>query len=108
MLPPINHRAQRRRVSDQFKFKIWAWAEWGSKLLITAIAALLWQTYVDVQKMNAKQEDNARRISLLEARQESFVSRQEAMELMKRTELMIETLVKDAEIKRLREEKGHP
>ena len=95
-------------MSDQFKFKLWAWAEWGSKLILTAIAALLWQTYLDVQKINLRQVENERRLAMLEAKQESMVTRQEAMELMKRTELMITTLVKESEIQRLKEERGRP
>lgn len=95
-------------MSDTTKYKIWAWAEWGSKLLLTAIAALMWQTYVDVQKMNTRQNENERRMTILEARQEAYLTRQEAMELMKRTELLISTVVKDEEIKRLKSEKGRP
>jgi hypothetical protein len=95
-------------MSDQFKFKLWEWAEWGSKLILTAIAALLWQTYLDVQKINLAQVENERRISMLEAKQESLLSKQEAMELMKRTELLIQSLVKEEEIKRLREERVKP
>ena len=34
-------QTQRRRMSDQLKFKLWEWAEWGSKIILTAIAALL-------------------------------------------------------------------
>lgn len=90
-------------MSDQFKFKLWEWAEWGSKLLITAIAALLWQIYVDVQKTNEKLTETDRRMTIIEARQESFLTKQEALEMMKRTELLIQTLVKDEEIKRLKE-----
>lgn len=108
MFPTRNQRTPRRRVSDQFKFKLWAWAEWGSKLILTAIAALLWQTYLDVQKINLRQVENERRLAMLEAKQESMVTRQEAMELMKRTELMITTLVKESEIQRLKEERGRP
>ena len=92
-------------MSDTTKYKLWQWAEWGSKILITAIAALMWQTYIDVQKINTRQDDTERRISLVEAKQEAFLARQEAMELMKRTELLIQTLVKDEEIKRLKESK---
>jgi len=99
-------QTQRRRMSDQFRFKLWAWTEWGSKIILTAIAALLWQTYNDVQKMNTKSLENERRLGLIEAKQESFVTRQEAMELMKRTELLMQTIVKDQEIRRLQEQRG--
>lgn len=95
-------------MSDQFKFRILAWAEWGSKILITAIAALMWQTYIDVQKMRAVQNETERRLMVMEAKQEAFLTKQEALEMMKRTELLIQTLVKDEEIKRLREERKSP
>lgn len=95
-------------MSDTTKYNLLVWAEWGSKLLLTATAALMWQTYVDVQKMNARQSENERRMTVMEAKQEAFLTRQEAMEMMKRTELMIATLVKDEEIKRLKAQKDRP
>jgi hypothetical protein len=80
-------------MSDQLKFRLWEYAEWGSKLLITAIAALLWQTYNDVQKVKMQQDSYERRISVIEAKLEQSMTRQEAMEMMKRVEQQLQIIV---------------
>ena len=93
-------QAPRRRMSDQLKFRIWEWAEWGSKLLITAIAALLWQTYNDVQKVKMQQDSYERRISVIEAKLEQSMTRQEAMEMMKRVEQQLQIIVLQGQLEK--------
>ena len=87
-------------MSDQIKFRIWEWAEWGSKLLITAIAALLWQTYNDVQKVKMQQDSYERRISVIEAKLEQSMTRQEAMEMMKRVEQQLQIIVLQGQLEK--------
>jgi len=87
-------------MSDQLKSRIWEWAEWGSKLLITAIAALLWQTYNDVQKVKMQQDSYERRISVLEAKLEQSMTRQEAMEMMKRVEQQLQIIVLQGQLEK--------
>lgn len=87
-------------MSDQLKFRIWEWAEWGSKLLITAIAALLWQIYNDVQKVKMQQDAYEHRISVLEAKQENSMSRQEVMEMMKRVEQQLQIIVLQGQLEK--------
>jgi len=87
-------------MSDQLKFRIWEWAEWGSKLLITAIAALLWQTYNDVQKVKMQQDSYERRISVIEAKLEQSMTRQEAMEMMKRVEQQLQIIVLQGQLEK--------
>jgi len=93
-------QAPRRRMSDQLKSRIWEWAEWGSKLLITAIAALLWQTYNDVQKVKMQQDSYERRISVIEAKLEQSMTRQEAMEMMKRVEQQLQIIVLQGQLEK--------
>lgn len=87
-------------MSDQLKFRIWEWAEWGSKLLITAIAALLWQTYNDVQKFKMQQDSNERRIAVIESKLENSMTRQEAMEMMKRVEQQLQIIVLQGQLEK--------
>jgi hypothetical protein len=87
-------------MSDQLKFRIWEWAEWGSKLLITAIAALLWQTYNDVQKVKMQQDSNERRIAVIESKLENSMTRQEAMEMMKRVEQQLQIIVLQGQLEK--------
>lgn len=87
-------------MSDQLKVRIWEWAEWGSKLLITAIAALLWQTYNDVQKVKMQQDSYERRISVIEAKLEQSMTRQEAMEMMKRVEQQLQIIVLQGQLEK--------
>jgi len=87
-------------MSDQLKFRIWEWAEWGSKLLITAIAALLWQTYNDVQKVKMQQDSNERRIAVIEQKLEQSMTRQEAMEMMKRVEQQLQIIVLQGQLEK--------
>lgn len=87
-------------MSDQLKFRIWEWAEWGSKLLITAIAALLWQTYNDVQKVKMQQDSYERRISVIEAKLEQSMTRHEAMEMMKRVEQQLQIIVLQGQLEK--------
>ena len=87
-------------MSDQLKFRIWEWAEWGSKLLITAIAALLWQTYNDVQKVKMQQDSNERRIAVIEQKLENSMTRQEAMEMMKRVEQQLQIIVLQGQLEK--------
>ena len=87
-------------MGDQLKFRIWEWAEWGSKLLITAIAALLWQTYNDVQKVKMQQDSYERRISVIEAKLEQSMTRQEAMEMMKRVEQQLQIIVLQGQLEK--------
>jgi len=89
-------------MSDQLKFRIWEWAEWGSKLLITAIAALLWQTYNDVQKVKMQQDSNERRIAVIEQKLEQSMTRQEAMEMMKRVEQQLQIIVLQGQLEKKR------
>ena len=87
-------------MSDQLKFRLWEYAEWGSKLLITAIAALLWQTYNDVQKVKMQQDSNERRIAVIEAKLENSMTRQEAMEMMKRVEQQLQIIVLQGQLEK--------
>ena len=87
-------------MSDQLKFRIWEWAEWGSKLLITAIAALLWQTYNDVQKVKMQQDSNERRIAVIEQKLEQSMTRQEAMEMMKRVEQQLQIIMLQGQLEK--------
>lgn len=106
-MPPA---APSRRMTDTTRFKLYEWGEWASRALIMATAALMWQTYVDVQAIKAKQDENERRLNLVEARVEQVRSeslmKSEAMEMMKRLELLMGNIVKDEEIKRLGQMKG--
>lgn len=94
-----------RRMTDTTRFKLYEWGEWASRLLVFATAGLMWQTYVDVQTIKTKQDANERRIGALEARIElvrvEALQKSEAMEMMKRLELLMANIVKDEEIKRL-------
>ena len=87
-------------MSDQLKFRLWEYAEWGSKLLITAIAALLWQTYNDVQKVKMQQDSNERRIAVIESKLENSMTRQEAMEMMKRVEQQLQIIVLQGQLEK--------
>lgn len=101
MAPP----QQARRVTDTARFKLYEWGEWASRLILLATAGLMWQTYVDVQTIKAKHDANQQRLTILEARIEQVRSealmKAEAMEMMKRLELLMGNIVKDEEIKRL-------
>ena len=98
-MPP----APSRRVTDTTRFKLYEWGEWASRLILVGVAAINWQMYNDVQAFKAKRSDDERRLSAVETRVEQALTRAEAMEMMKRLELLMLNMTKEAEIRRLQE-----
>jgi len=87
-------------MSDQFKFTLYAWVDWAMKAVLLGGVALIWQIYNDLQHMTMMQSNQAlmqvqqaARIEKLEARADSmqreYVSRVEALEMMKRVEMQL-------------------
>jgi hypothetical protein len=87
-------------MSDQFKFTLYAWVDWAMKAVLLGGVALIWQIYNDLQHMTMMQSNQAimqvqqaQRIEKLEAKADSmqreYVSRVEALEMMKRVEMQL-------------------
>jgi hypothetical protein len=77
-------------MSAQFKLKLYEWAEWAAKLVLIAIGGLLWQMNLDLQRSLQIQQQQDRRITSLETNLEtvkqSYVTRAEILETVKRVE----------------------
>lgn len=90
-MPVGNSRAAKgRQVSAQLKAKLYEWAEWLAKLALVAICGLLWQMNLDLQRSLQIQQQQERRINALETNLESvkqsYVTRAEILETVKRVE----------------------
>lgn len=84
-------------MSAAFKLKIYEWAEWLAKLVLVAICGLLWQMNLDLQRSLQIQQQQDRRITSLETNLEtvkqSYVTRAEILETVKRVEMNQEIMM---------------
>jgi len=100
MLPRLNPKTPRQRMSDEFKFKIYEWAEWLAKIALVAICGLLWQLNLDVQRSLQIQNSHEREIAQIKADMRAMMSRDEALEMMKRVEQQLEIIVLQRQLER--------
>lgn len=90
-------------MSDQTKLKIYEWAEWLTKAVLVAICGLLWQMNLDITRSLHEIKNHGKEISELKAEisavKQGYVSRNEAMDMMKRVEQQLEILVLQSKLK---------
>ena len=90
-------------MSDQFKYKLYEWAEWVTKAVLVAICGLLWQMNLDITSSLHEIKNHGKEISELKAEiaavKQGYVSRNEAMDMMKRVEQQLEILVLQSKLK---------
>jgi hypothetical protein len=90
-------------MSDQLKYKLYEWAEWVTKAVLVAICGLLWQMNLDITRSLHELKNHGKEISELKAEmsavKQGYVSRNEAMEMMKRVEQQLEIIVLQNKIK---------
>jgi replication initiation and membrane attachment protein DnaB len=94
MLPFFNQKTPRRRMSDQFKFKLYEWAEWATKLMIVGMFGFVWQNNNDMQRIKTQLETQATAQSNINASvkaeliaiREGYMTRMEVLETVKRVE----------------------
>lgn len=97
-MPPRNvGSAKGREVSAQLKAKLGEWAEWAAKLILMAICGLLWQMNLDLQRSLQIQQQQDRRITVLEtsleAVKQGYMTRAEILETVKRVEMNQEIMM---------------
>jgi hypothetical protein len=84
-------------MSDQFKFRLYEWAEWATKALLIGMSTLLWNLNSDLTKSMQAQASQDREIMQvkadLKALRSEAMMRSEAMELMKRVEQQLQIIV---------------
>lgn len=77
-------------MSAAFKLKVYEWAEWLAKLLLVGMCGLLWQMNLDLQRSLQIQQLQDKRITSLEnsleTMKQSYVTRAEILETVKRVE----------------------
>jgi citrate synthase len=90
-------------MSDQLKYKLYEWAEWVTKAVLVAICGLLWQMNLDITRSLHELKNHGREIAELKAElssvKQGYVSRNEAMDMMKRVEQQLEILVLQSKLK---------
>ena len=83
-------------MSDQFKFRLYEWAEWATKALLIGMSTLLWNLNGDLTKalqtQAGQREEIAQIRSDLKSLEAKAMMRSEAMELMKRVEQQLQIL----------------
>lgn len=103
-------------MSDQFKFKLWEWTEWATKLIIVGVFGLVWQNSADMQKLKAQIEAQATAQASINSDvkaklisiESGYMTRMEVLENLKRIELYMQTQVQQSELARLRANKEKP
>lgn len=96
-------------MSDQFKFKLYEYAEWLAKLALVAICGLLWQLNLDVSRSLQVQNTHEKEIAWLKAElaaiKQGYMSRIEVLETIKRVEMNQEKILLQYELKALQSAK---
>ena len=96
-------------MSDQFKFKLWEWAEWITKAVLMAICGLLWQMNLDVSRSLQQINNHGNQISELKSEvaaiKQGYMSRIEVLETIKRVEQNQEKMILQYELAALKRSK---
>lgn len=91
-------------MSDQFKFRLYEWAEWATKALLIGMSTLLWNLNGDLTKALQTQanqrEEMAQLRNDLKALEAKAMMRSEAMELMKRVEQQLQIIVLQSQLEK--------
>lgn len=87
-------------MSDQFKFKLYEYAEWLAKLALVAICGLLWQLNLDVSRSLQVQNTHEKEIAQIKADMKQMMTRTEVMETMKRVEQQLQIIMLQTELDR--------